>query len=109
MRAQTVSLPRTAELFVEKNNYYIGTWRRTPYDMMADPLCLNCEGGKAHLTPYDADVGQLFRVIPHAHSPNALILECQEIGESRFLTSELQTSASQGMLACRICIRSTAK
>ncbi|KAJ4459263.1 hypothetical protein PAPYR_4799 [Paratrimastix pyriformis] len=80
--------------FSPKEVYYIGTWRRTPYRADADPLCLNGLQ-KAHLSTFDEDVGQLWKVQPHQYAPNAFIIECQEVGEARFLTGSLILSASQ--------------
>jgi hypothetical protein len=53
-------------------NYYIGTFRRCPFDVSIMPQCLNVSSA-AHLAGFDADSGNLFKF--HVRDHRGVIIE----------------------------------
>eukprot|EP00658_Telonema_sp_P-2_P026852 TRINITY_DN20876_c0_g1_i1.p2 TRINITY_DN20876_c0_g1~~TRINITY_DN20876_c0_g1_i1.p2 ORF type:complete len:196 (+),score=53.88 TRINITY_DN20876_c0_g1_i1:164-751(+) len=74
--------------FLEDAAYYVGVWRRTQFDPASWPLCLSSTNGAACLDRFDADSGNLWRVVQHEQ--NSYMLMCVDGGEERFLGPDLR-------------------
>lgn len=83
--------PIAANVFPQAYNYFFGIWRRTPFDVFGEPLCLNGDGGGAHLHTFDCDRGQIWRIHPSQMHANGIYLECTETGASpnKYLAEDL--------------------
>merc|ERR1711934_930914 len=69
--------------------YYLGVWRRTPFDVAAWPMCLNANNGTAAcLGGYDADSGNMWNLIPC--QANDYMIVCIDSGESKYLGDDLK-------------------
>merc|ERR1711907_786205 len=74
--------------------YFVGVWQRTAFDVAAWPMCLNANNGSAAcLGGYDADAGNMWRLI-HCQA-NQYILECLDCGLNRYLGADLQMKSAK--------------
>ena len=79
-----------ANVFPPSYNYFIGVWRRTPYDVVrSEPTALNGARGGAHVHSFDTDVGQVWRIHASQVHANGFYLEALEVGDARFLADDL--------------------
>jgi len=85
----TMPVESAPPMFASDLKYYMGVWRRTPYDVTAWPQCLNANNGTAVcLGGFDAEVGNLWQVV--RCQENAYILQCSEVGENQYLGADLR-------------------
>ncbi len=70
--------------------YYIGSFRRCPFDVSVMPQCLNVSSSSAHLSGFDAESGNLFRF---RVSDNGVIIEL--VGkQTMYVTKSLKLTAN---------------
>eukprot|EP00698_Gefionella_okellyi_P011095 TRINITY_DN2909_c0_g1_i1.p1 TRINITY_DN2909_c0_g1~~TRINITY_DN2909_c0_g1_i1.p1 ORF type:complete len:193 (+),score=20.77 TRINITY_DN2909_c0_g1_i1:161-739(+) len=98
--------PKAAPLFTEGVNYYIGVWRRTPYDVFAFPTALNGASDRAVLKGYESD-GSLWNIRKSDSQAGAfsVILECVDAAERVFLRSDLTCTTKSMEAAVWSCER----
>jgi len=88
------NMPTPPPMFASDLTYYVGTWRRTPYDVSSWPQSLNANNGTAVcLGGYDTETGNLWKVLRCRE--DAYILQCDEVGESKFLGADLRMKSEQ--------------
>jgi len=91
-------LSSTPATFLANTPYYIGTWRRAPYDVTTFPLALNGFKSCATLNGYDAD-GSLWIIGTTDVATNGLILQSVEGPEPLYLKADLTLSNKPGNMS----------
>merc|ERR1712216_192143 len=88
-------MPESAPpMFASDLTYYVGVWRRTPFDVASWPQALNANNGTAvALGGFDAEVVNLWKVI--RCQENAYILQCDEVGENKYLGEDLRMKSQR--------------
>ncbi len=81
-------LQSTTSLLPPGRLFYIGTWRRSPFDPSVFPQTLNGGRGTAALSDIDAE-GVLWAVVPSEAVPTGFVLRCEEAGDECWLSDDL--------------------
>merc|ERR1712167_349098 len=88
------SLAMVSQVVSEDQVYFVGSCRRTRYDVAAWPCCLSANNGAAAcLGGYDDDAGNLWQVVPD-HS-DQYVLMCTDVGASKYLGRDLKMKANR--------------